>query len=85
MHGFITRNTDGPDRRWPNITVPQHWISVSCLLGYASAGQSSFNFDSRCRVNMFHLNNIGSSVGTHVYYYHATPGEPLQGSPGLTW
>ena len=31
------------------------------------------------------LNNIGSSEGTLQYYYHATPGEPLQGSPGVEW
>ena len=27
------------------------------------------------------LNNRGSLEETLCYYYHATPGEPLQGSP----
>ena len=31
------------------------------------------------------LNNIGSLEGTLQYYHHATPGEPLQGSPGVVW
>ena len=31
------------------------------------------------------LNNIGTLEGTLQYYYHATPGEPLQGSPGVAW
>ena len=31
------------------------------------------------------LNNIGSLEGTLQYYHHATPGEPLQGSPGVAW
>ena len=29
------------------------------------------------------LNNIGSVEGTLQYFYYATPGEPLQGSPGV--
>ena len=29
------------------------------------------------------LNNIGYLDRTLEYYYHATPGEPLQGSPGV--
>ena len=29
------------------------------------------------------LKNIGSLEGTLQYYYHETPGEPLQGSPGV--
>ena len=31
------------------------------------------------------LKNIGSLEGTLEYYYHATPGEPWQGSPGVAW
>ena len=31
------------------------------------------------------LNNIGSLEGTLQYYHHVTPGEPLQGSPGVAW
>ena len=31
------------------------------------------------------LNNIGSLEGTLQYYHHATPGELLQGSPGVAW
>ena len=31
------------------------------------------------------LNNTGFLVRTLQYYYHATPGEPLQGSPGVAW
>ena len=27
----------------------------------------------------------GSLEGTLQYYHHATPGEPLQGSPGVAW
>ena len=34
---------------------------------------------------VYTLNNIGSFEGTPQYYYHATPGEPLQGSPGAAW
>ena len=30
------------------------------------------------------LNNIGYLEGT-LHYYYATPGEPLQGSPGAAW
>ena len=29
------------------------------------------------------LSNIGSLEGTLQYYYYATPGEPLQGYPGV--
>ena len=32
-------------------------------------------------IQLYTLNNIGSSEGTFQYYYHATPKEPLQGSP----
>ena len=31
------------------------------------------------------LNNIGSLKRTLQYYYHATPGEPCKGSPGVAW
>ena len=31
------------------------------------------------------LNNVDSLEGTFQNYYHATPGEPLQGSPGVAW
>ena len=31
------------------------------------------------------LNNIGSLVRTLQYNHHATPGEPLQGSPVVAW
>ena len=35
--------------------------------------------------NIYTPNNIGSLEWTFQYYYHATPGEPLQGSPGVAW
>ena len=35
-------------------------------------------------VNIYTLNNIGLE-GTLQYYHHATPGEPLRGSPGVAW
>ena len=35
--------------------------------------------------NIYNLNTIGFLEGTLQYYYHATPGEPLQGYPGVTW
>ena len=28
---------------------------------------------------------LGSVEGTLQDYHHATPGEPLQGSPGVAW
>ena len=31
------------------------------------------------------LKNIGASKRTLEYYYHATPGEPCKGSPGVAW
>ena len=31
------------------------------------------------------LTNTGSLEGTLQFYYHATPIEPLQGSPGVAW
>ena len=33
----------------------------------------------------FTLSNVGSLKGTLQYNHHATPGEPLQGSPGVAW
>ena len=36
-------------------------------------------------VDSYTLNNIGSVKRTLQYYYHATPGDPLQGSPGVAW
>ena len=34
---------------------------------------------------MYTLSNTGSLEGTLQYYYHATPGEPLQDSPRVAW
>ena len=34
---------------------------------------------------MYTLNNKGSSKKSNQYYYHATPGEPGKGSPGVAW
>ena len=31
------------------------------------------------------LNNISYLEGAFQYYHHATPGEHLQGSPGVAW
>ena len=31
------------------------------------------------------INNIGYLERTLEYYYHATPGEPCKGSPGIAW
>ena len=35
--------------------------------------------------NSYTVNNMSSLEGTLQYYHNATPGEPLQGSPGVAW
>ena len=37
------------------------------------------------RYMQYTLNNIASLEGTLQYDNHATPGGPLQGSPGVAW
>ena len=34
---------------------------------------------------IYTLNNIGYLKRTYHYYYHATPGEPCEGSAGVAW
>ena len=48
----------------------------------ARFGNNSFSSIVVC---LYTLNKLGSLEGAFQYYYHATPGEPLQGSPGVAW
>ena len=45
----------------------------------------TFTYTRIPSIKLYTLNNIGSLEGTLEYYYHATPGEPLQVSPGVEW
>ena len=63
-------------------TLIQHWVSRSTCRFLPAKTKLLAN----AILLMNHtLNIIGSLEGTLQYYYHATPGEPLQGSPWVTW
>ena len=67
-----------PSQRWNNIQAAFNRITTE---KHKTLNQCWFNVGPA----PYTLNNIGSTEGALQYYYHATPGEPLQGSSGVAW